>query len=48
MIAMQNATDSADRIIKDLTRVFNSIRQAKITQEIAELMGASMALEDED
>lgn len=48
MIAMQNATDSADRMIKDLTRIFNSIRQAKITQEIAELMGASMALEDAD
>ncbi len=47
MIAMQNATDSADRMIKDLTRVFNSIRQAKITQEIAELMGASMALEED-
>jgi len=48
MIAMQNATDAADRMIKDLTRVFNQIRQSKITQEIAELMGASMALEDED
>ncbi|MFT7183932.1 MAG: F-type H+-transporting ATPase subunit gamma [Oceanicoccus sp.] len=48
MIAMQNATDAADRMIKDLTRVYNQIRQSKITQEIAELMGASMAMEDED
>lgn len=46
MIAMQNATDSADRMIGDLKRVFNKARQQAITQEIAELIGASMALED--
>ena len=45
MIAMQNATDSANRMIGDLKRVFNKARQQAITQEIAELIGASMALE---
>lgn len=44
MIAMQNATDAADRITSDLTREFNKARQAIITREIAELMGASAAL----
>ena len=44
MIAMQNATDSADRIVNDLTREYNKVRQAVITQEIAELMGASLTI----
>lgn len=44
MIAMQNATDAADRITNDLTRDYNKARQAVITREIAELMGASDAL----
>jgi len=44
MMAMQNATDSADRITTDLTRDYNKARQAAITQEIAELIGASMAM----
>ena len=48
MIAMQNATDSADRMIKDLSMVYNKARQQAITQEIAELVGAGMALEDTD
>jgi len=42
--AMKNATDSADDMIKDLTRWFNRARQAQITQEIAELVGGSEAL----
>lgn len=46
MMAMQNATDSADRITNDLKRIFNKARQQSITQEIAELIGASMALAD--
>jgi F-type H+-transporting ATPase subunit gamma len=48
MIAMQNATDSADRIVSDLTRDFNKARQAAITQEIAELISGAASLEDED
>lgn len=45
MIAMKNATDSADNMIKDLTRTYNKARQAAITQEIAELIGATSAME---
>ena len=46
MIAMQNATDAADKLIIELKRQFNKARQQAITQEIAELIGASMAFED--
>lgn len=46
MIAMQNATEAADKMINELNRVYNKARQQAITQEIAELLGASMALED--
>jgi F-type H+-transporting ATPase subunit gamma len=41
MLAMQNATDSAEKIIVDLTRVYNKTRQQVITQQLAELIGAS-------
>lgn len=44
MIAMKNATDSADNMITDLTRVYNKTRQGVITQQIAELIGASEAM----
>lgn len=44
MIAMQNATDAADRIVSDLTRDYNKARQSVITRELAELMGASDAI----
>ena len=47
MIAMKNATDSADNMITDLTRVYNKTRQQAITQEIAELVGASEAMKDQ-
>lgn len=46
MMAMQSATDAADKITGELKRVYNKARQQAITQEIAELIGASMALED--
>ncbi len=44
MIAMQNATDAADRMANDLTRHYNKARQQVITSEIAELVGASEAI----
>lgn len=47
MIAMQNATDAADRITSDLNLIYNKARQQSITQQIAELIGASMAMSDE-
>lgn len=46
MIAMQSATDAADRMTNDLNLVYNKARQQAITQEIAELIGASMALKN--
>jgi F-type H+-transporting ATPase subunit gamma len=44
-IAMKNATDSADEMIKILTRIYNRARQYQITQEISELIGGAEALE---
>ena len=43
-IAMKNATENASEIIRDLTLVYNRARQAKITQEIAELVGGAAAI----
>ncbi|MBQ1769597.1 MAG: ATP synthase F1 subunit gamma [Turicibacter sp.] len=45
MNAMQNATDNALEIIKDLQLVYNRARQAAITQEITEIVGGASALE---
>ncbi|MBD3270684.1 ATP synthase F1 subunit gamma [Candidatus Peregrinibacteria bacterium] len=44
MLAMQNATDSADRILGDLTLTYNKARQQAITQQLAELIGASESI----
>ncbi|MGD0094674.1 MAG: ATP synthase F1 subunit gamma [Planctomycetota bacterium] len=43
-VAMKNATDNADEMIKLLTRQYNRARQGKITQEIAEIVGGTNAL----
>lgn len=43
MIAMQSATDAANDMIDKLSLTFNKVRQTAITQEIAELVGGSMA-----
>jgi F-type H+-transporting ATPase subunit gamma len=43
--AMKNATDNAGEMLEDLTRTYNRIRQAAITQEIAEIVGGAAALE---
>ena len=42
--AMKNATDAASDMVKDLTRTYNRGRQGKITQEIAEIVGAVEAM----
>lgn len=42
-IAMENATDSANEILKNLNIKFNRIRQGIITQEIAEIVGGAEA-----
>lgn len=43
--AMKNATDNAGDILDDLRRTYNRVRQAQITQEIAEIVGGAAALE---
>lgn len=45
MMAMRNASDSAEDMIKELTLTYNKARQAGITQEIAEIAGGAAALE---
>jgi F-type H+-transporting ATPase subunit gamma len=44
--AMKSATDNATDLIKQLTRLANSARQAAITQEISEIVGGANALAD--
>jgi F-type H+-transporting ATPase subunit gamma len=43
--AMKNATDNAGEMLQSLTRTYNRVRQAQITQEIAEIVGGAAALE---
>jgi F-type H+-transporting ATPase subunit gamma len=45
MVAMKNATDNANQIIKDLTLEYNKLRQSSITKELLEISSAQMALE---
>jgi F-type H+-transporting ATPase subunit gamma len=44
MVAMKNATDNANQLIKDLTLEYNKMRQASITKELLEISSAAMAL----
>ncbi len=44
MLAMKSATDNASELIDDLTLVFNTARQASITQELAEITGGAEAI----
>ena len=44
MIAMKNATENAEKLIEELTLVYNNARQAAITQEIAEIVGGAAAV----
>ena len=44
MIAMKNATDNAEVLLKELTLQRNRIRQAGITKEISEIVGTAEAL----
>ena len=43
--AMKNATDNATDMLSSLRRTYNRARQAKITQEIAEIVGGAAALQ---
>jgi F-type H+-transporting ATPase subunit gamma len=42
--AMKSATDNANDVVENLTRVANQARQAEITQEISEIVGGANAL----
>src|SRR6266478_3502593 len=44
MVAMKNATDNAQQLIKDLTLEYNKLRQANITKELLEISSAAMAM----
>ncbi|MGO3360843.1 MAG: F0F1 ATP synthase subunit gamma [Corynebacterium sp.] len=44
--AMSAATDNATELVNDLSREANQLRQAKITQEISEIVGGVNALAD--
>lgn len=44
MIAMGNAHRNASDLVEDLTLALNSVRQAAITQEIAEITGGAAAI----
>jgi F-type H+-transporting ATPase subunit gamma len=39
MVAMKNATDNAEALIKDLTLEYNKLRQGNITRELLEIAG---------
>src|SRR5258708_23976886 len=43
-VAMKAATENAEDMIKNLTRLYNRARQAQITKEIAEVIGGAEAL----
>jgi F-type H+-transporting ATPase subunit gamma len=42
--AMKAASDNADTLIRDFTRLANNARQAEITQQISEIVGGADAL----
>ncbi len=45
MVAMRNATDSANELIGDLTLLYNKARQESITKELLDITGGVIALE---
>lgn len=47
MLAMENATDNAQEMIKGLTMEFNKARQAAITTEMLEIVSGAEALKSE-
>ncbi len=44
MVAMKAATDNAGKLIEQLQLKYNKVRQASITQEIAEIVGGAAAV----
>lgn len=46
MVAMKNASDNAKELITDFTRLYNQVRQAGITRELAEISAGAEALQE--
>ena len=44
MVAMRNATDNANDLLKDLTMTYNKLRQQSITEEMLDIAGGAEAL----
>ncbi|MEX0683474.1 MAG: ATP synthase F1 subunit gamma [Dehalococcoidia bacterium] len=44
MVAMRNATDSANELMRDLTLVYNKARQESITNELLDIVGGVEAM----
>jgi F-type H+-transporting ATPase subunit gamma len=44
MVAMKSASDNANKVIDDLTLIYNKARQAAITQEISEIVSGAAAV----
>jgi F-type H+-transporting ATPase subunit gamma len=44
MVAMRNATDSANELVQDLTLMYNKARQEAITKELLDITGGAAAL----
>jgi F-type H+-transporting ATPase subunit gamma len=44
MVAMKSATDNANKMIKQLTQLYNRARQSKITMELLEIMAGAEAI----
>jgi F-type H+-transporting ATPase subunit gamma len=47
MLAMQNATNNAKDLVKQLRLLYNKLRQEKITKEILDISSAAVAMEQE-
>lgn len=47
MVAMGNATENAEELVRDLTLDYNKARQRSITREILDIAGGAEALEQE-
>ena len=45
MVAMRNATDSANEMVADLTLLANKVRQDTITNELLDIIGGAAALD---
>ena len=46
MVAMKNATDNANDLVRDLTLTYNKARQEQITKELLDIVGGAAALEE--